>query len=78
MMRRLGDNARPSERFSTLPYLQLNQDQNQESVIAELVEDRWFGDLCPLVLLVPRVVVALCKVDSVGPGFQIVAVEDWM
>jgi hypothetical protein len=70
MMTRLGDNARPSERFSDLPYLLLSRGQNQLSGVAELVEDRWFGDLCRLGLLVPHVAVALCKVDSVALAFQ--------
>jgi hypothetical protein len=69
-MARPGDNARPSERFSDLPYLQLSLGQNQLSGVAGLVEDRWFGDLCRLGLLAPHVAVALCKVDNVALAFQ--------
>ena len=70
MMTKPSDNARPSERFSDLPYLQLSRGQNQVSGVAVLVEDRWFGDLCHLGLLVPHVAVALCKVGSVALDFQ--------
>jgi hypothetical protein len=78
MTRRLGDNARPSERFSNLPDLQMTWGQNQEFEVAELVEDRWFGDLCRLVLLVPPLAVALCRGDSAAPGFPVVDGEHWI
>jgi hypothetical protein len=77
MTRRPGDNERPSERFSDLQYLQVIRDQSLEFVVAVLVEDRWFGGLCRLVLLVPPVAVALCTVDSVALCFRFVVEEYW-
>jgi hypothetical protein len=77
MTRRLGDNAPPSERFSDLRDLQVTWGQNQEFVVVVLVEDRWSGDLCRLVRLVPPLAVALCRVDSVALGFPIADGEHW-
>ena len=75
--RRLGDNARPSERFSNLQYLQLSWGQILELVIAVLEEGRRCDGLCRLVLLVLPEAVALYEVDSVVLGFGFVFGGDW-
>ena len=68
-------NARPSLHFSESRRLRPIWGQNRESGAAGLVGDRWFGDLCHLVLLVLRVAAALCRVDNDGPGYRYVLVE---